>query len=252
MRKLVYIAVGGILGIALSGGAAVAGGLIHGKDLAKGTITSRELGAKSVTGAKLSKSLKKQLGKSGSAGPAGPAGPAGATGARGPAGGFNFVDQNGTVVGESVGFYSGVYPMVRLGDGTILTYDNDPANSNAVPLISVDLLLAGGLRGHRLRVHRRGSPVPDGDHHGQPGHPRLPDLQAGPRHSAELHRGVGEERRRLLGEHDGRHQGVRRDRGREGAVGGEAVRPEGRGLSESATQHGPGGRARDPGPTLAP
>src|SRR6478752_1001976 len=136
MCKLVYIAVGGILGIALSGGAAVAGGLIHGKDLAKGTITSRELGAKSVTGAKLSKSLKQQLSKSGSAGSAGPAGPAGAAGARGPAGGFNFVDQNGTVVGESVGFYSGVYPMVRLGDGTILTYDNDPANSNAVPLIS--------------------------------------------------------------------------------------------------------------------
>jgi hypothetical protein len=130
MHKLVYIAVGGILGLALSGGAAVAGGLIHGKDLAKGTITSRELGAKSVTSAKLSKSVKKQLGKPG------PAGPAGAAGARGPAGGFDFVDQNGTVIGESVGFYSGVYPMVRMGDGTIVLYDNDPATSNAVALVT--------------------------------------------------------------------------------------------------------------------
>ncbi|GAA4729123.1 hypothetical protein GCM10023350_10440 [Nocardioides endophyticus] len=130
MRKLVYIAVGGILGLALSGGAAVAGGLIHGKDLAKGTITSRELGAKSVTSAKLSKSVKKQLGKPGPAGPAGPAG------ARGPAGGFDFVDQNGTVIGESVGFYSGVYPMVRMGDGTIVLYDNDPATSSAVALVT--------------------------------------------------------------------------------------------------------------------
>ena len=129
MRKLVYIAVGGILGLALSGGAAVAGGLIHGKDLAKGTITSRELGAKSVTSAKLSKSVKKQLGKPG------PAGPAGAAGARGPAGRLDFVDQNGTVIGESVGFYASVYPMVRMGDGTILTFDNGPANANAYPLV---------------------------------------------------------------------------------------------------------------------
>jgi hypothetical protein len=133
MRKLVYIAVGGILGLALSGGAAVAGGLIHGKDLAKGTITSRELGAKSVTSAKLSKSVKKQLGKSGAVGPAGPAG---AAGERGPAGRFNFVDQNGTVIGESLGFFGGTYPMVRMGDGTILLYENDPANSNAIALIT--------------------------------------------------------------------------------------------------------------------
>jgi hypothetical protein len=130
MRKLVYIAVGGILGLALSGGAAVAGGLIHGKDLAKGTITSRELGSKSVTSAKLSKSVKKQLSKSG------PAGPAGATGPRGPGGRFDFVDQNGTVIGESVGFYGGVYPTVRMSDGTFLLYDNDPANSNALALVT--------------------------------------------------------------------------------------------------------------------
>jgi hypothetical protein len=130
MRKLVYIAVGVILGLALSGGAAVAGGLIHGKDLAKGTITSRELGSKSVTSAKLSKSVNKQLSK------AGKAGPAGAAGARGPAGRFDFVDQNGTVIGESLGFYAGVYPMVRMNDGTIVSYDNDPTTSGALPLAS--------------------------------------------------------------------------------------------------------------------
>jgi hypothetical protein len=144
MRKLVYIAVGGILGLALSGGAAVAGGLIHGKDLAKGTITSRELGAKSVTSAKLSKSLKQQLGKPGSAGPAGPAG---AAGARGPAGRFDFVDQNGTVIGESVGFYAGVYPMVRMGDGTIVTYDNDASTSNALPLAGTIYYQQAGCAG---------------------------------------------------------------------------------------------------------
>jgi hypothetical protein len=144
MHKLVYIAVGGILGLALSGGAAVAGGLIHGKDLAKGTITSRELGAKSVTSAKLSKSVKKQLGKPGAAGPAGPAGPAGA---RGPAGRLNFVDQNGTVIGESVGYYSSYYPMVRMGDGTIVTFDNDPANSGAFPQISSIYYTQAGCAG---------------------------------------------------------------------------------------------------------
>jgi hypothetical protein len=121
MRKLVYIAVGMIVGVTLFGGGAVARDLIHGKDLAKGTITSRELGSKSVTSAELSKSVKKQLSKAGT---------------RGPAGRFNFVDQNGTVIGESVGFYSGVYPMVRVGDGTILLFDNDPANSNAVALVT--------------------------------------------------------------------------------------------------------------------
>ncbi len=136
MRKLVYLAVGGVMGLALSGGVAVAGDLIHGEDLAKGTITSRELGAKSVTKSKLSKSVKKQLGKPGPAGPTGPAGPAGPAGAKGPAGHYNFVDQNGTVIGEAAGFYSGVYPMVRLGDGTLLLYDNDPANSNAVALLT--------------------------------------------------------------------------------------------------------------------
>jgi hypothetical protein len=87
-----------------------------------------------VTGAKLSKSVKKKLvGKPGSAGPAGPAG---ATGARGPAGRFEFVDQNGTVVGESAGLYSGAYPMVRMADGTIVIYDNDPSNANAYVVIS--------------------------------------------------------------------------------------------------------------------
>lgn len=139
MRKLIYVVVGGILGLALSGGAAVAGNLIQGKDLAKGTITSRELGAKSVTGDKLSKAVRKQLGKGGAPGPAGPPGAAGAPGAqgpRGPAGRFDFVDQNGTVIGEAAGFYSGIYPMVRLADGTLLLYDNDPANSNAIAAIT--------------------------------------------------------------------------------------------------------------------
>ena len=69
---------------------AFAGKLIEGDDIAKNTITSRNLAAGSVGQSELKSGVldgvKGEKGDTGATGPAGPAGPAGATGLAGPAG----------------------------------------------------------------------------------------------------------------------------------------------------------------------
>lgn len=77
---------------------------------------------------KLRWNVKGPAGIAGPIGPQGPQGPTGAAGARGPAGAFEMVGQDGTVVGTFVGWYSSAYPMVRLASGPVVIWDTTPAN----------------------------------------------------------------------------------------------------------------------------
>lgn len=123
------------------GGPVVAKNFIDGGDIAPGTVGGRQIANGAISARKLSRRARNALagragprGAAGARGATGPQGPAGANGGRGPAGAYRFVDRNGTLVGDSVGYYVGVYPQVRTADGVIITFDNDPGNSNATPL----------------------------------------------------------------------------------------------------------------------
>jgi hypothetical protein len=48
---------------------------------------------------------------------------------------FKAVDRNGTVIGDSPGYYSGVYPQVAVGGGTLIAFDSDATNANAFTLL---------------------------------------------------------------------------------------------------------------------
>lgn len=62
----------------------------------------------------------------------GPPGANGATGPIGPAGAFQALDQTKKVIGDYMGVFSGVYPMVRLSSGAIIVWQNDPTMTNAM------------------------------------------------------------------------------------------------------------------------
>lgn len=147
-RFALAVVAAGLVAFVLSGGLATAAKLITGRDLAPGTITSRELARGSVSTTKLTRSARRALrgpagargaagapgarGAAGAAGAAGPAGPQGPAGPAGKDGAYDFADQNGTVIGASAGFFSGIYPTVRLTSGALVTYDNDPSTPNAL------------------------------------------------------------------------------------------------------------------------
>jgi hypothetical protein len=46
------------------------------------------------------------------------------------------IDQAGRTLGLSVGFYGSAYPQVWTSNGAILTFDNNPATTDALPLIN--------------------------------------------------------------------------------------------------------------------
>lgn len=135
-RKLRWVVVALVaLGVAFvaAGGPATAKKFINGGDIAPGTVGKRQLANGAVTLRKISRSARRALrGATGATGPAGPQGPAGAAGARGPAGAYNFVDRTGAVVGQSFGYFSGVYPEVKVASGAVVLFDNDPTTANAV------------------------------------------------------------------------------------------------------------------------
>lgn len=117
------------------GGPATAKNFIDGGDIAPGTVGGRQIANGAVSVRKLSRRARRALrGSTGPKGATGATGAQGPVGARGPAGTYDFVDRNGTVVGESFGYYFGTYAQVRLPGGAIVLYDNDPANSNAISL----------------------------------------------------------------------------------------------------------------------
>ncbi|HXE45312.1 MAG TPA: hypothetical protein VN635_08940 [Conexibacter sp.] len=120
------------LGVAFVGlgGPAAAKHFIDGRSIKPGTVGNRQLAGGAVSSSKLSRSLRRAIGK---AGPRGATGATGGTGPRGPAGGYRFIDQNGTVIGDAVGYYSGVYPEVLI-NGVALLYDNDASTPNALSL----------------------------------------------------------------------------------------------------------------------
>ncbi len=90
-----------------------------------------------LKGKKCKKSEKKLKwnikGKPGGQGATGPQGALGPNGARGPAGAFDAVDQTGKLIGTLAGLYA-QYPMVRLDNGVILVWSNNPADPNTLPL----------------------------------------------------------------------------------------------------------------------
>jgi hypothetical protein len=86
-----------------------------------------------VKGKKCKKNEKKlKWNVKGPAGGTGATGPQGPAGVRGPAGAYNALDQTGKVLGQFVGLYSGVYPMVRMPGGALLIWNNNPGDPNAV------------------------------------------------------------------------------------------------------------------------
>lgn len=115
------------------GGPAAAKHFIDGGSIKPGTVGSKQIANGAITSRKLSKSLRKAIGKTGPRGATGATGATGGTGPRGPAGGYQFIDQNGTVIGASVGYYAGVYPEVLI-NGVALLYDNDASTPNAIAL----------------------------------------------------------------------------------------------------------------------
>lgn len=117
----------------VAGGPATAKHFINGGDIKPGTVTARALSR----GAK--RALRGKTGAQGARGATGATGPAGAAGARGPAGAYKFVDRTGAVVGDAFGYYSGVYPEVRIASGAVVIFDNDPTTANAFSLISSTL-----------------------------------------------------------------------------------------------------------------
>lgn len=140
-RWALTAAVVGVLAFVALGGPAAAKHFIDGGDIAPGTVGGRQIANGAISLRKLSRRAKGALagragptGSRGAAGATGPQGSAGAAGARGPAGAYRFVDRNGTVVGDSFGYYSGVLPEVMLSSGVVIVFDNDATTSNAVPL----------------------------------------------------------------------------------------------------------------------
>lgn len=78
-------------------------------------------------------------GPPGATGPQGQQGPQGAAGVTGPPGAFDAFDQTGKRIGPLAGLYAGLYPMVRMPGGSILIWDNNPANANALTLAAPTL-----------------------------------------------------------------------------------------------------------------
>ena len=130
------------LGVAFvaAGGPATAKRFIDGGDIAPGTVGGRQIANGAISVRKLSRRARRALaGRAGARGATGATGGQGPAGPRGPAGAFRFVDRNGTVVGDSWGFYSGVYPMVMTSAGVAIVFDNDATNSNAANILPAAL-----------------------------------------------------------------------------------------------------------------
>ena len=115
----------------VAGGPATAGKLVTKNQIAPSAITNKAIANGAVTDAKLSKSLRKALEKTGASGAAGAPGAAGRTGApgaagaRGPAGAFNVVDATGKVLGPVARDLELVATWpVYTAEGAILMYDN--------------------------------------------------------------------------------------------------------------------------------
>ncbi len=123
----------------VAGGPATAGKLVTKNQIAPSAITNKAIANGAITDAKLSKSLRSKLAKTGASGAAGAPGAAGAagakgeTGARGPAGAFNVVDSTGKVLGQSLGFWSSSLLAVYTAEGAILMYDNSNPSSFPTP-----------------------------------------------------------------------------------------------------------------------
>jgi hypothetical protein len=124
----------GVAFVAL-GGPAAAKHFIDGGDIAPGTVGGRQIANGAISTRKLSRGAKRSLrGRTGPRGANGATGATGPTGPRGPAGAYRLIDQNGTVIGDFVGYYAGVFPEVLNSAGAIVAYDNDPTTANALPL----------------------------------------------------------------------------------------------------------------------
>jgi hypothetical protein len=118
------------------GGPATAKNFINGGDIAPGTVGGRQIANGAISVRKLSRRARRALkGSTGPKGATGATGGQGPTGPRGPAGAYNFVDRNGTVVGQAFGYYSGLYPEVMLPAGVVVLWDSDATNGNAFNIV---------------------------------------------------------------------------------------------------------------------
>lgn len=129
-----------------------------------------------VKGKKCKKNEKKlKWNVKGPAGGTGATGPQGPVGERGPAGAFNAVDQTGKVIGPIVGFFSGVYPMVRLSSGAILVWDGNPSNANPLPFVAPEVFYRqAGCSGDAYGLYSPGLPFDLGIVIGSPPAPGSP------------------------------------------------------------------------------
>lgn len=124
------------------GGPAAAKHWINGADIKPGTVGTKQIANGAITSGKLSKSLRKSLGKTGprgATGATGPTGPAGQAGARGPAGAVNVLDATGKVLGVFTGFFSGTYYMIFTAQGAMLVYEPSTATDYPIPVAGTAL-----------------------------------------------------------------------------------------------------------------
>jgi hypothetical protein len=115
------------------GGPAAATHFINGGSIKPGTVGGKQIANGAISSSKLSKSLRKAIGKTGPKGATGATGAAGATGSRGPAGAFDVVDAQGRTIGLYAGTYSS-YLEVYTAAGALLMYDPSLTTTYPLPL----------------------------------------------------------------------------------------------------------------------